>query len=127
MKSPESGFAKSLIAMTGVFIGLALLLANYFPELLSLDQYLLLIGFIVLVIYLVHLILLKSSRGRPQKFIKVFMIATMVKLVMYLAFILLLAFYYREQAASLLIGFLVLYLCYTTLEGVFLRKYLDAN
>lgn len=106
---------------------MALLIANWMPEVLNAYLLLVMIGFLVLVISIVHLVLLKVSKERPQKFIRVFMIATMVKLVLYFIFILTMAFFYRDQAAGVLIGFLVLYLSYTTLEVYFLRKHLNSQ
>ena len=81
----------------------------------------------VVVTSIMHLVLLKVSQGKPQKFIRIFMIATMAKLLLYLLFVLSVAYYSRNQAAAILVGFLFLYLCYTTLEVVFLRKHLDSQ
>ena len=97
------------------------------PESLNAYHFLMMIGFLVLVTSIVHLVLLKVSEGKPQKFIRVFMVATMLKLVLYFCFILTMAFLYRDQAAGLLIGFLVLYLFYTTLEVYFLTKHLNSQ
>lgn len=102
-------------------------MTRYFHQLLTIDQYLLMIGFLVMVISIIHLVLLKVSEDKPQKFIRIFMIATMGKFVLYLVFILSIAFYYSQQATALLIAFLILYLCYTTLEVVYLRKHLDSQ
>jgi L-asparagine transporter-like permease len=113
--------------LTIFLAGVALLIGQYSPDLLTNGQSMLMIGFLFTLTSLVHLILVKVSTGKPQKFIRVFMITTMVKLALYLAFILILVYLNREQAAGLLVGFLVLYLCYTSLEVVFLRKHLDSQ
>lgn len=127
MTTVSNQFFKSLLVLTIFLAGVALLIGQYSPDLLTNGQSMLMIGFLFTLTSLVHLILVKVSMGKPQKFIRVFMITTMVKLALYLAFILLLVYLNREQAAGLLVGFLVLYLCYTSLEVVFLRKHLDSQ
>jgi hypothetical protein len=127
LKISSGKFFKALFSLSIIFGGVALLIANWMPEVLNAYLLLMMIGFLVLVISIVHLVLLKVSKERPQKFIRVFMIATMVKLVLYFIFILTMAFFYRDQAAGVLIGFLVLYLSYTTLEVYFLRKHLNSQ
>ncbi len=118
-------FFKALFINTLFLVGVGLLFAKWVPTAFSVGNVLMMIGYVVLVTSSVHLILLKVSKGKPQKFIRVYMIAAMVKLLLYFIFILTMAFLYRDHAGGLLIGFLVLYLSYTTLEVYFLRKHLN--
>lgn len=127
MKLNSVSFFKSLFGLTIFLTGVAMLIANYRPDLVEARLLLLMILFVLIVISSVHLLLVKGSQGKPQKFIRVFMVTTMVKLLLYFVFILTLAFLFREQAASLLIGFLILYFCYTGLEVYFLRKHLNSK
>jgi len=120
-------FIKALAVVTLVLTGVALMILNWQPDLLPGILLVGIILFIALATLLVHLILLKVSQGRPQKFIRVFMLATMGKLVTYLVFILAMAYYFRPYAAALLVGFLIAYLCYTLLEVIFLRRHLDGQ
>ena len=107
--------------------GLVLLAENWFPQQVNVVLYLFMVLFLAVVTSVVHLVLLKVSQGKPQRFIRVFMLSTMIKLLLYLIFILAVAFSYREQAAGLLIAFLAFYIGFTALEVIFLRKHLDSQ
>lgn len=127
LKLSPGKFFKALFSLSIFLVGLGLLYANWMPQALNAYHFLMMIGFMILVTSIVHIILIKVSEGKPQKFIRVFMVATMLKLILYFIFILIMAFLYRDQAAGLLIGFLVLYLFYTTLEVYFLIKHLNSQ
>ncbi len=120
-------FFKALFINTLFLVGVGLLVAKWVPTAFSIGNFLMMIAYVVLVISIVHLVLLKVSKGKPQKFIRVYMIAAMVKLLLYFIFILTMAFLNRDQAGGLLIGFLILYLSYATLEVYFLRKHLNSQ
>jgi len=127
LKLSPGKFFKALFSLSIFLIGLGLLYANWMPQALNAYHFLMMIGFMILVTSIVHIILIKVSEGKPQKFIRVFMVATMLKLILYFVFILTMAFLYRDQAAGLLICFLILYLFYTTLEVYFLIKHLNSQ
>lgn len=127
MKSPLTAFLKALLTLTLFLSGIVLMLDGWFPQLVEVKIFLGIVLFLSFVTLIVHFIMLKVSNSRPQKFTRVFMLATMVKLLLYLVFILSVAFYYRAIAAELLIAFLVCYMSYTSLEVIFLRKHLDTQ
>lgn len=127
LKLSPGKFFKALFSLSIFLTGLGLLYANWMPQALNAYHFLMMIGFMILVTSIVHIILIKVSEGKPQKFIRVFMVATMLKLILYFVFILTMAFLYRDQAAGLLICFLILYLFYTTLEVYFLIKHLNSQ
>jgi len=127
LKLASRKFFKTLFALSVFLVGVVVVLAKWMPEILNTYHFLMMIGFVVLVISIVHLVLVKVSEGEPQRFIRVFMIATMVKLILYFVFVLTMAFLHRDQAASLLVGFTILYFSYTTLEVYFLRKHLNSQ
>lgn len=127
LKLSPGKFFKALFSLSIFLVGLGLLYANWMPQALNAYHFLMMIGFMILVTSIVHIILIKVSEGKPQKFIRVFMVATMLKLILYFVFILTMAFLYRDQAAGLLICFLILYLFYTTLEVYFLIKHLNSQ
>lgn len=116
-----------MIALTALLAVLVLLVAFWYPNQVNSTLFLVMILFLGVITSAVHLLLLKVSEDRPQKFVRVFMIATMLKLLVYLIFILVGAYLFREYAAAILIGFLVLYLCFTALEVFFLRRHLDSQ
>jgi len=111
-----------------VFLAVIMLLAEkWVPVPLNMGLYIIMIIALAAITTIVHVVLIKVSEGKPQRFIRVFMIATMVKLLVYLILILSVAFNFRQQAAGLLIAFLIFYICFTTLEVIFLRRHLDSQ
>ena len=65
---------------------------------------------------LLHSKLIKSSSGRPQKFINMFMVVTGIKLMIYLFFILIYIIALTEYALPFLGIFFPLYIVFTVLE-----------
>ena len=126
MKIGSSNFFKAILILTVFLIGVVLLAENWLVQVNS-GHYIVVVIALAVVTSIVHMILVKVSEGRPQRFIKVFMIATMVKLLVYLVFILSMAYTFRQQAAGLLIAFLAFYICFTTVEVIFLRRHLDSQ
>jgi hypothetical protein len=120
-------FFKAVLILTVFLTGVVLLTANWTPQQYDSNLFILMVMALAVVTSIVHIVLVKVSEGKPQRFIRVFMIATMTKLLVYLLFILFMAFTYRQQVAGLLIAFFVFYICYTTLEVIFLRKHLDSQ
>ncbi|GJM27415.1 MAG: hypothetical protein DHS20C17_00500 [Cyclobacteriaceae bacterium] len=103
------------------------MLDNWLPDLVLGKMFLGMVLFLSVITLIVHVLLLRVSYGQAQKFTRVYMLATLGKLFVYLVFILSVAFYYRSKAPELLIAFLICYISYTALEVIFLRKHLDAQ
>jgi hypothetical protein len=127
VKSAVITFLKALTTLTVFLSGIVLMLNSWLPHLVDVKLFLGIVLFLSVVTLIVHFIMLKVSNSRPQKFTRVFMLATMSKLLLYLAFILSVAFYYRSKAAELFIAFLICYMSYTALEVIFLRRHLDTQ
>ena len=127
MKSSSHKFFRALLVLATTLVVLVFAGSRLYPVHINTSLLLVMILFLSIVTLGVHLTLLKVSEDKPQKFVRVFMIATMLKLLLYLIFVLAGAFLYREQAAAILISFLVFYLCFTALEVFFLRRHLDSQ
>jgi L-asparagine transporter-like permease len=123
----SGSFFKSLALLATLLALLVFFAGRWYPNQVQASLFLGMILFLVIMTSAVHLILLKVSKDKPQKFVRVFMLSTMLKLLVYLIFILGGAYMYREYAAGLLVGFLVFYLCFTALEVFFLRRHLDSQ
>ncbi|MCK5776320.1 MAG: hypothetical protein KAH25_09090, partial [Bacteroidales bacterium] len=65
-----------------------------------------------------------STEGRPQKFIFTFMLMTTIKLLMYLAIILIYALFNKEDALGFIGAFFLNYFIFTIFEIVEIMKYL---
>ena len=80
------------------------------------------IFFIALTI-IVCIILIKASRERFNKFLNTYLLITTVKLLLFLAIIIVYLLQNRSDAAPFAISFFVLYLCFSTFEVVSLVLY----
>jgi len=66
----------------------------------------------------VHAVLIRVNKQRQAKFTAGFMLATTVKLMIYLFTIVIYTFMNRDTAVPFLIAFIILYFAYTVLEIV---------
>jgi hypothetical protein len=116
-----------MAGLTALLAIMVFLAGHWFPTVVNTWLFTVMLLFLTAATTTVHLALLKVSEDKPQKFVRVFMIATMLKLLIYLIFIFVGAYLFRAYAGSLLIGFLVFYLCFTAVEVFFLRRHLDSQ
>jgi len=73
---------------------------------------------------IMHRYLLMSTEGRPQKFVFTFMLMTTIKLLMYLAIILIYSLFNKEDALGFIGAFFINYFIFTIFEIVEIMKYL---
>lgn len=78
--------------------------------------------FLIIMFYLitalVHYILLKITALNPRKFVGYFMLATSLKLMIYLVVIVVYVFSVKEGILSFILSFFALYIIYTVFEVV---------
>ncbi|MBW6459427.1 MAG: hypothetical protein K0B08_02540 [Bacteroidales bacterium] len=103
--------AISLILAVIAFILKALSPAGTLPPMLP---YLFILFIIVSAV--VHWILLRITSVKPEKFISYFMMATMIKLIIYFVTVLAYVFMNQTGILSFIIAFFVLYIVYTVFE-----------
>jgi hypothetical protein len=58
----------------------------------------------------------KTSRSRPQVFIRYFMAATTMKLLLHLGVIVIYSLFHRDAAVRFIFTFMIMYLLFTTFE-----------
>ena len=75
-----------------------------------------LILFFLVVTLLVHYILQKATGNNGRKFVNAFMLATLVKFFAYMPLIFVYMYFNRDDLLPFVIGFFILYLCYTIFE-----------
>lgn len=108
----------AIILFLGI-IGFKTFLVNYYHPV-----YILVLIFFFVITGIMHYILLKSSTMRPAKFSNYFMIATTVKLLIYLVFMSLYLYFYTMNAVPFLIVFLTGYILFSLFESVSITKQL---
>jgi hypothetical protein len=75
-----------------------------------------LIALFYIVTALVHLILLRITTLNPRKFVGFFMLATTVKLMVYLIVLVVYVFFVKEGLLAFILSFFILYIIYTIFE-----------
>ena len=121
MKKEFFQFSKNLLLLTLLIALLSVSLGYIFPILQLPKEASIVFTFFFSITLLVHFILLKADRKSDSHFIRYFMAATMLKLFLYLTFIISLIFLLKEHAKPLSILFMILYLVYSIFEvGSFL-------
>lgn len=81
-------------------------------------------GLFFVVSGLFHFLMANYIKKRPQKFIQVFLILTVSKIILYLSILVAYIFKMEDDIKSFLFTFLTLYLSYTAFEVVQLTKWL---
>ena len=80
------------------------------------------LGYFSMISFGFHYGLVRSSVGRPQNFIRYYMAATTIKLLIHLSVILAYALTHKEKAISFIISFMVAYAIFTAFEVVTAMK-----
>jgi predicted neutral ceramidase superfamily lipid hydrolase len=120
-------FSVSLVALTiiiavigyGLFSYLGLQICkNYFIDLLLL---------FTLTTFAFHSIFLYIFTKNPSKFFPTFMISTVVKIFVYMIFLVIYIFTIKDSIKCFLVSFLLLYLLYTFFEVIILTRYTRNN
>lgn len=123
-------FKKFIIHVTllTVLLGvLAISLQYLFPGISLPDLTVYIFLFFYLVTNLVHFGLLKASEKRAVLFVRYFMVLTVLKLFLYLIFVMLLIFFNRDEAVHIAVSFFVLYLFYTSYEIIAILNHLKTS
>jgi hypothetical protein len=116
------GFVRTLFTTSLIVVAVSILL---FSSILS-EYYLpvfpyLLVLFFVVALTVYHF-MLKALEKRPTWFVNIFLLTTMLKLLVYMIFMLVYALLNREEARPFIAAFFVLYVIYTVVEVVSLLK-----
>jgi len=116
MKKKLKHFFVRLVLLTLILAIIAVILHVVLPEnsLPQLLPYMFVLFFVVTAA--VHLILLRITRVDMRKFVSYFMMATLIKLVIYFAAVLAYIFIHRAGMLTFVISFFTLYVIYTIFE-----------
>jgi hypothetical protein len=74
----------------------------------------------VITTLLMHLFLTAGSNNKPNAFVRKFMLATTLKLLLYLAIIVFFFLFNKEMAKTFILWFLLHYTCFTVFETLML-------
>jgi heme/copper-type cytochrome/quinol oxidase subunit 4 len=126
IKSKETGFIIGVFVLTVVCAGLQLLCNMRMPETGGNSGFVLL-GLFSVSVTVVHLFLLRSSKGSPQGFIRTFMALTVVKFFVYLTALAVFMMFTNENKRVIAVEFLLYYAIFTVYEVGMLYKQVSTN
>ncbi|MCX6258521.1 MAG: hypothetical protein NTW49_11595 [Bacteroidia bacterium] len=110
-----------LCSSASVFL-VAFIVFDFFLSKYYYPVYLLVFVFFIIITGIMHYILLKASNLRPAKFNNYFMLATILKLLIYLVFMSIYLYLHPGNAVPFLIVFFINYIFYSAFESVFITR-----
>jgi len=118
-------FLKKIVIFTIIIVVLEYILSTQIPPNLVSNAWPVIILFFLAFTVLMHRYLLKSTEGRPQKFIFSFMMITTIKILLYLGVILIYILINRPDAVAFIAAFFLNYFLFTGFEISSVVKFLE--
>lgn len=116
-------FAVVFAIVTILLVALNLLVIPALPPMFQLRSGLLLLTLVSAVVFVSHLILLRSSHSKPNAFIRAFMGTMALKLLVYILLVALFLVVKYDEPRAVILHFLVYYICYTVVETALLLQH----
>lgn len=117
-KDAIRNFAKTLVITTIIIGGISFLIYSNIPSAYYTPMFPAMLGFFLTATLLIFHFMLKAMEKRPARFVNIFMLTTMIKLLSYMSVMLGYALIFREDARPFIIAFFILYIIYTIVEVV---------
>lgn len=128
MKSVKKRFCISLLCLFGILWGLSMMLSVYIPEYITPQWHYLLLLFVVVSVIMFRKTINMRDKNDIYKLTNFHMIATILKLVGYLAIITIYVIKNPEDKIAFVVTFLTYYLCFSVFETYMLvRKKSEKN
>jgi uncharacterized membrane protein YoaT (DUF817 family) len=128
MKSVKKRFCISLLCLFGILWGLSMMLSVYVPEYITPQWHYLLLLFVVVSVIMFRKAINMRDKNDIYKLTNFHMIATILKLVGYLAIITIYVIKNPEDKIAFVVTFLTYYLCFSVFETYMLvRKKSEKN
>lgn len=115
-------FIRLLVVTAVLIIIVALIFYSLTPSTYYTTSFPYLLGFFIIASIIVYHFMLKAIEKRPARFVNSFMLATLIKLFVYMAVMITYALLNREEAMSFIVTFFVLYVIFTIVEVAALLK-----
>lgn len=112
-------FGLSILLVSG-----GIILSKIFDKEIFLVNLISLIGFFLIINAVMHYLLIASSKAKPAKFVRVFMVVTFAKILVYLIFLVIYIVFLKIGLKAFLLCFVVTYLSFTIFEVLELSKIL---
>lgn len=122
MNSPYLRFLKRLLLFSLILGLITVLFVFFLPKIFISPSLPFLFFFFISSSLLSYYYLLKSMKKKFIRFTNTFLLITAIKLLLYVAVMVIYVLIHREDAVPFLLSFFILYLCYTVFEVVILLK-----
>ncbi len=122
MNSPYLRFLKRLLLFSLILGLITVLFVFFLPKIFISPALPFLFFFFIASSLLSYYYLLKSMKKKFIRFTNTFLLITAIKLLLYVAVMVIYVLIHREDAVPFLLSFFILYLCYTVFEVVILLK-----
>ena len=122
MKSVKKRFCISLLCLFGILWGLSMMLSIYVPEYITPQWHYLLLLFVVVSVIMFRKTINMRDKNDIYKLTNFHMIATILKLVGYLAIITIYVIKNPEDKIAFVVTFLTYYLCFSVFETYMLVR-----
>ncbi len=122
MKSVKKRFCISLLCLFGILWGLSMMLSVYAPEYITPQWHYLLLLFVAVSVVMFRKAINMRDKNDIYKLTNFHMIATILKLVGYLAIIAIYVIKNPEDKIAFVITFLTYYLCFSVFETYMLVR-----
>ena len=123
MNSAYIKYLRHLLIYSAILGAIAILLGFIFPKTYMSPALPFLFVFFIATSLLSFYYLLQSASKRFIKFVNTFLLTIIIKLFLYAGVMIAYAFLNRRDAIPFMLGFFILYLCYTIFEAVSIIKY----
>lgn len=127
MKSAYIKYLRHLLIFSGILGLIALIIRFILPKTFLSPALPFLFVFFIATSLLSFYYLLQSTHKRFIKFVNTFLLTIIIKLFLYAGVMIAYAFVNRSDAIPFMLGFFILYLCYTVFESVSIIKYTQPN
>lgn len=122
MRSPVTRFLLAMVIITAICMVAEVLWKLYLPPVLGMQNGLVLLGIMVTVVTALHLFLLRSVEGRPQNFVRAFMVTMVLKFMLFMLLLVGFLMFTAESPKGVVLHFLLYYSLFTILEVAMLYR-----
>ncbi|MEN8224075.1 MAG: hypothetical protein ABFS05_01845 [Bacteroidota bacterium] len=115
-------FVRTIVITTLIVVVVSLIIFSIMPAWHYPPVYPFVVGLFFLITLVVYHFMIKALETRPARFVNIFLLTTMLKLLLYMVIMVIYALLNREVARPFIISFFILYIIYTIIEVVSLLK-----
>jgi hypothetical protein len=126
-KNYFSRFLIKILVISGLLLTIGTLLLNIFNLSYGIKHLVFLVTMFLMINYAAHYFFIKNSELKPSKFIRTFMVVSVIKILIYISILIIYILTLVSGLKLFLLTFLLTYLSFTIFEVIELSKFLKNN